>query len=56
MKNSQYIINGQDIRTGLYISRYYASKAATGSEVVVRVDGGYKIMFAADYNVWRAQK
>lgn len=56
MKSNQYIINGQDIRTGLYISRYYASRAATGEEVVVKVDGGYKIMSASDYNVWRAQK
>lgn len=42
--------------TGLYISRYYARKAANGADVVVKVDGGYKIMTAADYNVWKKQK
>ena len=42
--------------TGLYISRYYARKAAGGADVVVKVDGGYKIMTAADYRVWKMQK
>lgn len=48
--------NGYDERSGLYISRYYAKKAASGSEVVVKVAGGYKIMDAAKYNIWRKQK
>lgn len=40
----------------LYASRYYASKAATRDQVIVKVDGGYKIMSASDYNIWRKQK
>ena len=52
----QYTINGQDIRNGLYISRYYASKAVSGGDVVVKVDGGYKIMTVNQYNVWKMQK
>lgn len=48
--------NGYDINTGLYSSRYYARKAATGAEVVVKVCGGYTIMTAADYNIWRKQR
>lgn len=47
---------GYDAMTGLYSSRYYARKAATGAEFVVKVCGGYTIMPAADYNVWRNQR
>ena len=47
---------GYNIITGLYISRYYARKAATGADVVVKVCGGYTIMAAADYNIWRCQR
>lgn len=47
---------GYNIITGLYISRYYARKAATGADVVVKVCGGYTIMTAADYNIWRNQR
>ena len=47
---------GYDAMTGLYTSRYYARKAATGAEVVVKVFGGYAIMAAADYNIWRNQR
>lgn len=47
---------GYDERSGLYISRYYAKKATSGGEVVVKVEGGYKIMTAAEYNIWRKQK
>lgn len=47
---------GQDSRRGLYISRYYARKEATAEEVVVKVDGGYKIMTAEDYKIWKMQK
>ena len=46
--------NGQP--TGLYVSRYYARKAASGADVVVKVDDGYKIMAAADYHAWKKQK
>lgn len=48
---------GYDQESGLYTSRYYAKKDATGEEVVVKVDGGYKIMDASYYyNIWRKQK
>jgi hypothetical protein len=47
---------GYDINTGLYSSRYYARKAATGADVVIKVCGGYTIMTAADYNIWRNQR
>jgi hypothetical protein len=47
---------GYNIITGLYISRYYARKAATGADVVVKVCGGYTITTAADYNIWRNQR
>ena len=42
--------------TGLYTTRYYAHKAANGEDVVVKVCGGYTIMTAADYNIWRNQR
>ncbi len=42
--------------TGLYSSRYYARKAASGADVVVKVDGGYQIMTAADYNTRKKQR
>lgn len=47
---------GYNAMTGLYTSRYYARKAATGADVVVKVCGGYTIMTAADYNVWFNQR
>lgn len=47
---------GYDAMTGLYTTRYYAHKAATGAEVVVKACGGYTIMAAADYNVWCNQR
>ena len=47
---------GYDAMTGLYASHYYARKAATSAEVVVKVCGGYTIMTATDYNVWRNQR
>lgn len=46
--------NGQ--QTGVYISRYYARKAARGDEVAVKVNDGYKIMAAADYRALKKQK
>ena len=50
------INKGYDINTGLYTSRYYARKDATGADVVVKVCGGYTIMTAADYNIWLNQR
>ena len=52
MKNNK----GYDEKTGLYTSRYYAKKAATGDKVVVKVCGGYTIMTASQYNGWKKQK
>lgn len=40
----------------IYTTRYQARKAARGGEVVVKVDGGYTVMTARDYQIWRAQK
>ena len=40
----------------LYLTRYQARKVATGSEVIVKVYGGYMIMDAGEYNIWRKQK
>lgn len=48
--------NGFDIMTGLYTTRYYARKACLSDCVVVKVCGGYTIMTAADYNIWRKQR
>jgi diaminopimelate decarboxylase len=53
MKNMN---KGYDENTGLYTSRYYAKKAASGDEVVVKVCGGYTIMTATHYNTWKKQK
>lgn len=50
------IENGQDERTGLYVSRYYASKAKNGDEVAVKVEGGFRIMKILDYQIWKKQK
>lgn len=47
---------GYNAMTGLHSSRYYACKAATGADVVVKVCGGYTIMTAAGYNIWRNQR
>ena len=47
---------GYNAMTGLYTTRYYASKAANGEDVVVKVFGGYTIMTATDYNIWRRQR
>lgn len=55
MKNIYIDKNGMDVRTGLYISRYYAKKIAQGDEIVVKVDGGYTIMTTVDYYVWCKQ-
>lgn len=47
---------GYDAMDGLYTTRYYARKVCPGDCVVVKVCGGYTIMTAADYNVWRNQR
>lgn len=49
-------IKGIDPMTGLYTTRYYARKACPGGCVVVKVDGGYMIMTASNYNIWRKQR
>ena len=40
----------------IYKTRYQAKKHANGSEVVVKVEGGYAVMDAAYYEIWRKQK
>lgn len=50
------IMKGIDQETGLYTSRHYAQKDATGDDVVVKVCGGYRIMSAGDYIIWRQQR
>lgn len=42
--------------TVLYPTRYQARKHANARDVVVKVVGGYKIMTAFDYKLWRHQK
>lgn len=42
---------------GIYFpTKYQAYKARCGDEVVVRCDGGYLLLSAADYRVWRSQR
>lgn len=41
----------------IYKNRYQASKAKTDkNSVIVKVTGGYTIMTADEYSVWRKQK
>lgn len=40
----------------IYETRYKAKKAATGDDVVVKVEGGYTVRSASDYQVWKRQK
>ena len=49
-------MKGYDDFTGLFTSRYYAKKCAKGDEVVVKVEGGYTVMTADFYRIWRTQK
>lgn len=49
-------MKGYDEFTGLFKNRYYAKKYAKGDEVVVKVEGGYAVMSASYYNIWKAQK
>ena len=51
-----YDENGYNPITGLYKSRYYAKKAALNFEVIIKVQDGYKIMDARDYQIWKNQK
>lgn len=37
----------------IYKNRYQARKLALKCEVVVKVEGGYVIMSAEEYKVWR---
>lgn len=48
--------DGYNQYTELYKSRYYAQKAAYGDEVVVKVEGGYKIMKVTDWVIWKKQR
>jgi NADH:ubiquinone oxidoreductase subunit E len=40
----------------IYPTRYQAYKARRYGEVVVKVCGGYAVMDAAAYRVWKKQK
>lgn len=40
----------------IYETRYKAKKAATSDDVVVKIEGGYTVMSASDYQIWKMQK
>lgn len=40
----------------IYSTKYAARKVARSDEVVVKVEGGYMIMSAYEYKVWKMQK
>lgn len=40
----------------IYKNRYQAKKNANYGDVIVKVDGGYTIMDALEYSIWRNQK
>lgn len=40
----------------IYNTRYMAKKNATGSDVVCKVEGGYAVMDAQEYYIWKNQK
>jgi len=40
----------------IYDTRYQASKAASGADVIVKVCGGYAIMTPDEYSTWRKQR
>ena len=40
----------------IYKTRYQAKKAARGGEMVVKVCGGYAVMTAEQYHIWKKQK
>lgn len=47
---------GYNEKTGLYKSRYYATKVALAYQVIVKVDGGYRIMEPYEYHVRKNQR
>lgn len=49
-------MKGYDDYTGLFKSRYYAKKYARGDDVVVKVEGGYTVMPADHYRIWKREK
>lgn len=53
VENGRIMENG--LHTDLYTSRYYAKKYHPDL-VAVKVDGGYRVMDAAQYRVWRNQR
>ena len=40
----------------IYSTRYQARKDATGSDVIVKVCGGYVVMDAENYLTWRKNR
>ena len=40
----------------IFETRKEAKEAAYGDEVIVMVDGGWVVMKAQEYNVWKEQK
>lgn len=40
----------------IYKNRYQARKVAGFGDVVVKVSGGYTVMSAGNYEVWKHQK
>ena len=40
----------------IYKNRYQAKKAAGYGDIVVRVEGGYTVMSAENYKIWKRQK
>lgn len=40
----------------IYKSRYMARKEARAEEVVVKVEGGYMLMEAREYRIWKSQR
>lgn len=49
-------ISGRIPFRDIYITRYYARKAATGHQKTIKVDGGYRNMEPDEYRIWRDQK
>lgn len=40
----------------IYKTRYMAKKNAKSGDVVAKVEGGYAVMDAYEYRVWKQQK
>lgn len=49
-------MKGYNEITGLYETRYYANKEKAANEVVVKVDGGYRVMTITEHSEWKKQK